>query len=199
MPLSWATADARLDIPLLVEFRPGGELLVLQAGAFLGEWTEPPESVLGPVQLVSGMLDSLPDSPVLPEPPSFSAGRWKMLDEAGGRAVKFHVEMSGFRRGSIWLPRRKLYFFAKVYGQTMIVGKEPRVCILEDLVAFGVSLGVVLAFVLGPLFLLSLIFIYIRDVNIAVGTWSCERFEGDADNVSLPSVVLRGDKPNRWQ
>jgi len=199
MPLSWATDGSRLEIPLLVEFLPGGELVVHRAGEFLGEWTEPPDSVFGPQQLVSGLLDSMPGSPATRVPPSISGGQWRMSEEEGGRLVLFNIRTSGFRRGSIWLPERKVHFRAKVYGQNLVGGKDATATIREDLYAFGATIGAVLIFILGPLCMLSLIFFVIGRVNIVVGNWSCTRFEGDVGAAVLPPATLKGDTPSKWQ
>ena len=37
------------------------------------------------------------------------------------------------------------------------------------------------------------------EVSIAIGTWSCTRFEGDASSEVLPVVRLTGDVPRKWQ
>lgn len=199
MPLTWASDGMRLEIPLIVEFCQGGELRVLRVGEFLGEWTEPPESALGPLQQLGKFAADLPkpESPLVS--PSISGGRWEMLEGEGGRLVQFNVETSGFQRKSIWLPKNKLNFKAKVYGQVLAAGKRPAFTICENLLSLGLIVAFLLGLQFGPAGWLSAVFFYFREVRISVGNWTCSRVEGDIDAEQMRPVTLTGDEPTRWQ
>jgi len=196
MPLSWATEGNRLNITLLVEFCAGGKLKVHRAPKFMGLWTEPPENVFGLVQLSTALQAVLPES-TKEISPVISDGKWE-VEEEGGRLVKFHVETNGFRRESIWLPKRQLDFRAKAYGPTLAPGKYPAVTIVESLYVLGLTIGVVLIFIAGPLCLLSLVLWAIGDLRICVGTWSCQRVENNS-NVAVPPVLYKQDEASTWQ
>lgn len=43
---------------------------------------------------------------------------------------------------------------------------------------YGVGVALLLAFVWGPVALVASVLLALREVSIAVGTWSCERLTG---------------------
>ncbi|CAJ1459634.1 unnamed protein product [Effrenium voratum] len=188
MPLRWATDGSRLLLPMIVQFRKGGQLAVHRVGDFMGDWDSPPNTALGPLPFEEEGSVS----------PSINAGQWEMLEAQEGRVVQFHVESSGFKRGSIWLPPRKLFFKGKVYGEILSGGKNATVSIRENLLLYGIGVALLLAFVWGPVALVGLILLALREVSISVGTWSIERLEGDPDTEPLPPVTLKGDVPEKW-
>eukprot|EP00913_Durusdinium_trenchii_P001630 g1507.t1 len=167
---------SRLLLPMIVRFQRGGTLQVHRAGDFLGEWDSPPSSAMGPM-----FWDT-----------------WEMLDAEGGRQVQFNVRTTGFKRGSIWLPPRKLFFRGKVYGEILSGGKNATVSIRENLLLYGAGVAILLAFIWGPVSLVALVFFALRDVSISVGTWTCERLTGDPETEPLPPVTLKGDEPQKW-
>eukprot|EP00439_Symbiodinium_sp_Y106_P022711 s2613_g2.t2 len=182
---------SRLLVPLVVQFRRGGEFHVHRAGDFLGDWEAPPLTALGPVAW-------LPDAEEA-DPPAITSGKWEMVEEGNGRVVQFYAETTGFRRDSIWIPPRKLRFRGKVYGEILSGGSAANVAIRENLFLFGVAAGIFLAFILGPVSLLALVFFSLREVSISVGTWSCERLaEQDPDTVPLAPATLKVDEPSKW-
>eukprot|EP00435_Cladocopium_sp_Y103_P025187 s1401_g6.t1 len=188
MPLRWATDGSRLLLPMIVQFQQGGKLKVHRVGDFLGDWDFPPSSAMGP----------MPWDGAKEQQPEVTSGEWKMTKAEGGRVVQFHVLSNGFRRGSIWLPPRKLFFKGKVYGEILSGGKNPTVSIRENLLFYGAGVALLLAFIWGPVSLVALVFLALRDVSIAVGTWTCERLVGDPDTEPLPPVTLKGDEPKKW-
>ena len=48
-----------------------------------------------------------------------------------------------------------------------------------------------LRFIWGPVSLVALVFLALRDVSIAVGTWTCERLLGEAGHGSRECRALR--------
>ncbi|CAK9108714.1 Pentatricopeptide repeat-containing protein 10 [Durusdinium trenchii] len=189
MPLRWATDGSRLLLPMIVRFQRGGTLQVHRAGDFLGEWDSPPSSAMGP------MFWDTSEEGMKPE---VTSGSWEMLDAEGGRQVQFNVRTTGFKRGSIWLPPRKLFFRGKVYGEILSGGKNATVSIRENLLLYGAGVAILLAFIWGPVSLVALVFFALRDVSISVGTWTCERLTGDPETEPLPPVTLKGDEPQKW-
>ena len=53
-----------------------------------------------------------------------------------------------------------------------------------------------LRFIWGPVSLVALVFLALRDVSIAVGTWTCERLQGEACRAGEPQAV--GDLYGVW-
>ena len=45
----------------------------------------------------------------------------------------------------------------------------------ENLLLYGLGVALLLSFVWGPVALVASVFLALREVSIAVGTWSCER------------------------
>ncbi|CAK0806034.1 unnamed protein product [Prorocentrum cordatum] len=197
--MRWATDGNRLEIPVVVEFCPGGELRVLRSGDFLGEWVEPPGSAWGPLQVLSA-----PGDDGMPRPgaqlvtPGMSGGSWRMTDAEQGRMVEFNLETTGFHRQSIWLPRSKLWFKAKAYGATLAAGLRPPCTIRESLISLGVVVAFLLGLALGPAGWLSIVY-FAFGVSICVGTWTSSRVAGEPGDESVPPVTLRQDVPELWR
>jgi len=200
MPLNWATDGMRLELPVAVEFRPGGELAVIGVGSFLGSWFEP-DPPGGLVEFMPALQTMLPQPPQVPVQPMVSNGKWRIVDDQeDGRLVQFFIKTNGFRRGIIWLPPGRLRFRAKAYGQLLAPGTNPTVTIRESRSVFGALFG---GFAGATMGLISLAVCAaagayaLRKVAIVVGRWSFARLE--EEELLLPPVLLTLDKPEQWQ
>ncbi|CAK0810038.1 unnamed protein product [Prorocentrum cordatum] len=128
---------------------------------------------------------------------------WRVVEDVrrrGWAIVEFDLETSGFHRQTIWLPKTRLHFKAKVYGTTLSGGAEPPFLIRESTLSLGVFLAVVLGLIIGPVgWMMSVIAFVVREVSICVGTWTSRTINGDVDNESASPVTLRGDVPELWR
>eukprot|EP00419_Tripos_fusus_P069615 CAMPEP_0172900318 /NCGR_PEP_ID=MMETSP1075-20121228/163797_1 /TAXON_ID=2916 /ORGANISM="Ceratium fusus, Strain PA161109" /LENGTH=256 /DNA_ID=CAMNT_0013756469 /DNA_START=52 /DNA_END=819 /DNA_ORIENTATION=- len=180
MPLNWATDGMRLELPVAVEFRPGGELAVIGVGSFLGSWFAP-DNPGGLVEFMPALQAMLPRPPQVQVRPTVSNGKWRIVpDQEDGRLVEFFIETNGFRRGVIWLPPGKLRFRAKAYGQLLAPGTDPVVTIRESRSVFGAIFGAFSGATMGPMSLVACAAAGaygLRRVGIVVGRWSFTRLE----------------------
>jgi len=200
MPLNWATDGTRLELPVAIEFRPGGELAVIRVGSFLGSWFEP--NVPGGLfQFLPALQNMLPQPPQVPVRPTVRNGKWRVIDDQeDGRLVQFSIETNGFRRGVIWLPSGRLRFRAKAYGQVLAPGKDPAVTIRESRSVFGAMFGAFAGATMGPISLAACAAAgayALRTVSIVVGRWSFARLEDE--ELTLPPVLVTLDQPEQWQ
>mmetsp|Transcript_25390 Transcript_25390/g.70666 ORF Transcript_25390/g.70666 Transcript_25390/m.70666 type:complete len:345 (+) Transcript_25390:101-1135(+) len=203
MPMTWASGGVRAKLEIAVEFRAGGNLAVLQAGEFLGEWAEPTE-IPFIVELLPLLSVLIPEERVLLRP-SLSAGRWWVAED--GRTVRFFVETSGFRREVLWVPKGKLYFRAQAYGQLLVTEKKAAVSIRESRSTVGAAVGAFIGSTMGPaaLAVCGAAGAYaLREVPITVGNYVASRMElgvggDDGTSVALPPVRLVEDDKSKWQ
>lgn len=207
MPLDWAISGSRLELPIAVEFRAGGELAVLGVGDFLGEWLAPREAPSF-LQFFPVLNSVLPQGPEAVSKPSITNGGWAMAkDDSSGRLLHFWVETTGFRRGDLWLPRGKLRFRAKAWGALLAEGNDAVVTIRESRAAFGAFFGAFAGMTMGPAAMVACGLaagLMLDRVPVVVGRWRKIRLDDVKpaeveDKVFLSPVKLTVDSPSTWQ
>ncbi|CAE7209148.1 unnamed protein product [Symbiodinium natans] len=178
MPFSWAAIGSRLELPVAVEFAPGGALEVVGVGDFLGDWLAPDE-VPSFVKSFALLAALFPQGPERPLKPTITEGRWEVAAE-DPRLVRFFLTTSGFRRDDLWLPEGQLRFRAKAYGSILAQGSDATVTIRESRALFGAAFGAFAGLTLGPggVVVCAAVAGYaLRRVAIVIGEWRCERCE----------------------